>query len=327
MLRLGDLWEQSRMGIRALIGGLRAGRGFTLIELLVVTAIIALLIGILLPALAAARESGRTIVCASRMRQVAAGWQIYANENHDISVPAQPGRYFPEELNLYDVGNGLHYRPRWFVLLGAAGGFYAYSQPSTDVSDEHSLPVDGSDVFLCPNAADWISTRNYGYGYNHQFLGNTRFRRNDDPSSGLIRFPVRASSLDASITVMAADSLGTAAGKPAALRTPNRADGSRDPQLLAEGGHGYALDPPRMTTSCDYADIRSRSPEHRSGPHERHRGKANFSWCDGHVSTESATDVGYVKRGDGSFEAITDQATNARFSGRGIDLDPPSVLD
>ena len=301
--------------------------GFTLIELLVVIAIIALLIGILLPALAAARESGRTLVCAARMREVATGWQIYANENSDISVPAQPGRYAEAGRNIYDVGNGMHYRPRWFVVLGAAGGFYAYSQPSIDVADEHSLAVDGSEVYLCPNAADWVSTRNYGYGYNHQFLGNTRFRRNDDPSSGLIKFPVRASSLDASVTVMAADCLGTAAGKPEALRTPNRPDGSRDPALLAEGGHGYALDPPRMTADCDYADIRSRAPENRSAPHERHRGKANFSFCDGHVATSTATDMGYVKRGDGSFEAITAEATNAKFSGRGTDEDPPSILD
>jgi len=302
-------------------------RGFTLIELLVVIAIIGLLIGILLPALAGARESGRTLVCASRMRQVATGWQLYANDNQDISVPAQPGRYPEFERNLYDVGNGRHYRPRWFVLLGAVGGFFAYSQPSEDVADEHSHQVDGSDVFLCPNAADWTSTRNYAYGYNHQFLGNTRFRRNDDPNSGLINFPVRAWSLNASMTVMAADSLGTAAGKPEANRTPNRPDGSRDPALLAEGGHGYALDPPRMTSNCDYADIRNRAPEHRSAPHERHRSRANFSFCDGHVETATAGEMGYVKRGDGSFVAVTSEATNARFSGRGTDDDPPTILE
>jgi len=44
--------------------------GFTLIELLVVMAIIAVLVALLLPAVQSARESARTIVCASQMRQI-----------------------------------------------------------------------------------------------------------------------------------------------------------------------------------------------------------------------------------------------------------------
>lgn len=57
--------------------------GFTLIELLVVIAIIALLIGILLPSLGAARESARTVVCSSNLRQLSVATHAYAAENRD----------------------------------------------------------------------------------------------------------------------------------------------------------------------------------------------------------------------------------------------------
>ena len=56
------------------------GRGFSLIELLVVIAIIVLLIGILLPALANAREAGRTAVCLSNMKQIGVGMMSYAGD-------------------------------------------------------------------------------------------------------------------------------------------------------------------------------------------------------------------------------------------------------
>ncbi|USN98166.1 MAG: prepilin-type N-terminal cleavage/methylation domain-containing protein [Phycisphaeraceae bacterium] len=303
---------------------------FTLIELLVVIAIISVLIAILLPALGAARASADAIVCASRMRQVGIGWQHYADANDDISVPGQPGRYDDESLNLYPLGNGLHYRPRWFALIGAAAGFDAYSQPSADRDDEHSLPVDGSEVFLCPTVPDWVSTRNSPYGYNHQFLGNTRFRNTDDDSSGVINFPVRASSIAAAQTVLAADNMGTAAGKPARLREPNHTDGSRDDSdgtvLSALGGHGYVLDPPRLAEqNSDYADPRYRADPHRSAPHERHAGKANVSFCDGHVDRMSLREMGYRVESDGSVAARGEDTSNQMFSGTLIDELAPGL--
>jgi prepilin-type N-terminal cleavage/methylation domain-containing protein len=64
----------------------RAFRAFTLVELLVVIGIIAVLIGILLPALAAARQSAQTVACSSNMRQIYAAARNYATEFKD-SLP------------------------------------------------------------------------------------------------------------------------------------------------------------------------------------------------------------------------------------------------
>ena len=55
--------------------------GFTVVELLVVIAIIALLVSILLPALARARDAGRAMVCRSNQRQMVMGLQMYLDDH------------------------------------------------------------------------------------------------------------------------------------------------------------------------------------------------------------------------------------------------------
>ncbi|MEQ9453441.1 MAG: type II secretion system protein [Phycisphaeraceae bacterium] len=64
--------------------------GFTLIELLVVISIIAILIGMLLPALGSARDIARQLTCGTNLRTLALSLELYAQDNREFFPPRNP---------------------------------------------------------------------------------------------------------------------------------------------------------------------------------------------------------------------------------------------
>lgn len=297
---------------------IRSRFAFTLIELLVVVAIIALLISILLPSLSAARDSARAARCLAQLHSLAQGLTIYTNEHADVLVPGRlppiPGDNCNWQATLFGRAK---YRPTFLAMMsiGVATPPFADPQACRNTVDREGEAGDrqnyASPIFVCPQTPDWTDERNGSYGYNYQFLGNSRLQQPNQPDS-FKNWPVRIERIrNPAQTVAAADCMGTAATFATADRKPYE-NNSRDGHAF--GNEGFNLDPPRVDpVNGEMAGL----PDERTAADPRHRNRAAVLWLDGHATLETLAALGYRVAPDG---AVGLDGENTLWSGNRSDV-------
>lgn len=182
-------------------------KGFTLIELLVVIAVVAILVGLLLPALSAAKEKGRMISCLNNMRQIGLGMFMYADDSRDALPWATSGANFNPEwcmlsspnLSMFSSSDGDAPVPP--VMRAEAGSVFPFvtGQPrvfSVEVGGLVAPQVfprkDYTNVFAvygCPSSGP--SRLTYGVTYSLSILYGWPWNSVVGRDRGLLRSEVR----------------------------------------------------------------------------------------------------------------------------------------
>ena len=150
-----------------------SGNAFTLIELLVVIAIIAILAGLLLPALAKAKQKAHATLCLSNVKQWSAAFWMYSDDFDD---------YFPYEGNPGAINSGLNLQAWYNTATEFAG-----EQKLLDLYAQGNIPVGrSSTIFSCPSTAKIVPNPTpdmnnpyFMYGFNNRMdpNGPNQFKR------------------------------------------------------------------------------------------------------------------------------------------------------
>jgi prepilin-type N-terminal cleavage/methylation domain-containing protein len=220
---------------------MRGTKGFTLIELLVVIAIIALLISILLPSLARARELAKRTTCGAHIRSIGIASEVYSNENRGAwMVPAHKKvtwtgsdriHWYQQGGNIGSIGVGRPYlwgnpaeledqatrvsvtRALWQLIRDTRLDAEMMVCPSSD-SDFVDRMEDPDGVLHSPDFFyDFEGYKNVSYGYQIPFGPGTSnlSRASDRVDSRLVVMADKGPFTRASVTV------ATSAGGPEQL--------------------------------------------------------------------------------------------------------------